>query len=143
MQRLDVLDAVILHSSKIEAAEARLIKLVEEEVTLEIRIAEVNNKVRTVDKEALERMRMARLKAEQAEDMAQQAESWTKLTVIELEKRMKMVLSPILATLAAIIRDPNAVEAQLEADAAISALEELRPLAFEIQKGVAPCGESS
>ncbi len=42
MQRLDVLDAVILHSSKIEAAEARLIKLVEEEVTLEIRIAEVD-----------------------------------------------------------------------------------------------------
>lgn len=143
MQRLDVLGAVILHSSKIEAAEARLIKLAEEEVTLGIRIAEANDKVKAVDKEALERMRMALLKAEQAEDMAQQAESWTKLTVIEMEKRMKMVLSPILATLAAIIHDPNVVEAQLEADAAISALEELRPLALEIQRALHPVAKAA
>lgn len=138
MQRLDVLDAVILHSSKIEAAEARLIKLAEEEVTLGIRIAEANDKVKAVDKEALERMRMALLKAEQAEDMAQQAESWTKLTVIEMEARMKKVLSPILATLAAIIRDPNAITSQLEADVAITALQELRPLAMDIQQALYP-----
>ncbi|WP_241658321.1 plasmid recombination protein [Aeromonas sobria] len=137
-QRLDVLDAVILHSSKIEAAEARLIKLAEEEVTLGIRIAEANDKVKAVDKEALERMRMALLKAEQAEDMAQQAESWTKLTVIEMEARMKKVLSPILATLAAIIRDPNAIKSQLEADVAITALQELRPLAMDIQQALYP-----
>ncbi|WP_279464887.1 hypothetical protein [Aeromonas veronii] len=56
---------------------------------------------------------------------------------------MKMVLSPILATLAAIIRDPNVVEAQLEADAAISALEELKPLAFEIQRALHPVAKAA
>lgn len=54
-----------------------------------------------------------------------------------------MVLSPILTAFAAIIRDPRTMEAKADADTAIAALSEWRPLAEEIQKVLYPVAKAA
>lgn len=131
-QRQDLLGAVLLRTAEIEAVEARLAELAAQEADATERV-----------KEADEKTQASLLKAEQAEVIAIRAESWAKQAVAAMEERMRMVLSPILAAFTAIIRDPRAVEPKADADTAVAALSEWRPLANEIQQVLYPVAKAA
>ncbi|MNL52941.1 hypothetical protein D3C87_1761520 [compost metagenome] len=124
--------AVLLRTADIEAVEARLAELAAQEADATERVKEANEKTQA-----------SLLKAEQAEVIAIRAESWAKQAVAAMEERMRMVLSPILAAFTAIIRDPRAVEPKADADTAIAALSEWRPLANEIQQVLYPAAKAA
>lgn len=142
-QRLDLLGAAIQHGPEIEAAEVRLAELAAQEAATAHRLIDAAKRVKEADEKARVRIEASLLKAEQAEVMAIRAESWAKQAVVAMEDRMRMVLSPILAAFAAIIRDPRAIEPKVDADTAIAALAEWRPLANEIQQVLYPMAKAA
>ncbi|MOA35655.1 hypothetical protein D3C78_1571240 [compost metagenome] len=102
----------------------------------------VTERVREAEEQAQARIEAYSLKVKQAEAIAIRAERWAKQTVTAAEARMRVILSPILAAFAAILRDPKAIEPKVEADAAIAALAELQPLATEIQQALYPVAKA-
>lgn len=141
-QRQDLLEAVILRTSEIEAAESRLAELATQEAATALRLAEAAERVKEANCKAQARINASLLQAEQAEAMAIRAECWAKQAVTAMEGRMREILSPILAAFTAILRDPKAIEPKVEADAAIAALAELQPLATEIQQALYPVAKT-
>lgn len=142
-QRQDLLESVILRTADIKAAESRVAELTAQEAATALRLAETAQRIKEAEEKAQARVQESLLKAEQAEAMAIRAESWAKQTVTAMEERMRMVLSPILAAFAAILRDPKAIEPKAEADTAIAALAEWRPLATEIQQVLYPIAKAA
>ncbi len=141
-QRQAMLETVLLRTPEIDAAETRLAELAAHEATIAHRMIEVTERVREAEEQAQARIEVSLLKVKQAEAMAIRAERWAKQTVTTAEARMRVILSPILAAFAAILRDPRAVEPKAEADTAIAALAELRPLATEIQQALYPVAKA-
>ncbi len=142
-QSQDLLGEVILRATEIEAAEARLAELAVQEAATACRLAEAAERVKEAEENARVSIEASLLKVEQAKAIAIRAESWAKQAVTVMEERMRMVLSPILTAFAAIIRDPKAMEAKDDADTAIAALSEWRPLAEEIQKVLYPVAKAA
>ncbi|MFQ2276435.1 mobilization protein [Aeromonas hydrophila] len=141
-QRQAMLETVLLRTPEIDAAETRLAELAAREATIAHRMRKVTERVREAEEQAQARIEAYSLKVKQAEAIAIRAERWAKQTVTAAEARMRVILSPILAAFAAILRDPKAIEPKVEADAAIAALAELQPLATEIQQALYPVAKA-
>lgn len=142
-QRQALLESVMLRTAEIEAAENKLADLAAQEASTALQLAKATQRVKEAEEKAQSRIQESLLKAEQAEAMAIRAESWAKQAVAAMEERMRMVLSPILSAFAAILRDPKAVDPKAEADTAIAALSEWRPLATEIQQVLYPVAKAA
>ena len=141
-QREAMLEAVLLRTAEIDAAESKLAALSAHEAMIKHRMVEVSERAREAEEMAQARIEASLLKVKLAEAQVVRAERWAKQTVTAAEARMRVILSPILAAFAAILRDPQAIEPKVEADAAIAALAELRPLATEIQQALYPVAKA-
>ncbi|MFQ2601228.1 mobilization protein [Aeromonas caviae] len=142
-QQQALLNSVMLRTAEIEAAENKLAVLAAQEASTALQLAKATQRVKEAEEKAQSRIQASLLKAEQAEAIAIRAESWAKQAVAAMEERMRMVLSPILSAFAAILRDPKAVDPKAEADIAIAALAEWRPLATEIQQVLYPVAKAA